>query len=171
MTCAYGAVKPPSGASCASQLKLKTSPSSSGLPTATWSKDSGSGKGGAHQEQVPELRMPVRVAFDAGFAVAVHGAERFQRTGVVDARFLQQLAAHRVLGRLAGFDGALGQLHVPVAGVVEDEQAAPRIDQAGARLEDRALRHRTGSAIRAAVRATIGTTGRRSMLSRLQARP
>ena len=60
---------------------------------------------------------------------------------VVDARLFQQLAAHRVLRRLAGLDRALGQLHAAVLGVVEHQEAAVGIDQAGAGLEDRACRH------------------------------
>ena len=65
--------------SAASQRNEKTSPSSSGLPMATCSKRLGQRRVGAHQEQVPELRMAARVAFDAGFAVAVDRAQRLQR--------------------------------------------------------------------------------------------
>jgi hypothetical protein len=59
-----------------------TRPSSSGLPVAVCSKVSGKAAFGAHQEQVPQLRVAVRVALDAGLAFALQRAQRLQRAGV-----------------------------------------------------------------------------------------
>ena len=128
-------MKPSSGASGASQLKRKTRPCSSGLPMADVLEVLGQRRLRAHQEQVPELGGLFLVALDAGFALAVQRAQWHQLAVVDDARFLQQLAPDRVLGRFAGLDRALGQLHAGVAGVEEDQQPVPVVHQAGAGLE------------------------------------